>query len=126
MNTGLVPGNRNADNIDPYLEQFDHIAFINKSIQTAGINAASVFSFGFGQKGTQAIVVHPKYLFAALDEAGYDFYKRKTLQRRNVATAEFQQRVLSGKLFVPKDVAPFQGGREAEALIDPTTRLSLS
>ncbi|EOD49992.1 putative fatty acid synthase subunit protein [Neofusicoccum parvum UCRNP2] len=126
MHTGLVPGNRNADNIDPYLEQFDHIAFVNKSIQTTGIKAASVFSFGFGQKGTQAIVVHPKYLFAVLDEAVYDVYKRKTLQRRRVATAEFQQRMLNGTLFIAKDVAPFQGKREAEALIDPTSRLSSS
>lgn len=123
MNTGLVPGNRNADNIDPHLEQFDHIAFMNKSIQTTGINAASVFSFGFGQKGTQAIVVHPKYLFATLDEAEYNVYRGKTLQRRRVATADFQQRMLSGKFFVAKDVAPFQGGREAKALVDPTSRL---
>jgi fatty acid synthase subunit alpha len=126
MCTGLVPGNRNADNIDPYLEQFDHIAFMNKSIQTTVINAASVFSFGFGQKGTQAIVVHPKYLFATLGEAEYDVYKTKTLQRRRFATAEFQQRMLSRTLFVAKDFAPFQGKQEAEALIDPTSRLSSS
>jgi fatty acid synthase subunit alpha len=107
MCTGLVPGNRNADNIDPYLEQFDHIAFMNKSIQTTVINAASVFSFGFGQ-------------------AEYDVYKTKTLQRRRFATAEFQQRMLSRTLFVAKDFAPFQGKQEAEALIDPTSRLSSS
>lgn len=66
LQTGLVPGNRNADNVDAYLEQFDHIAFINKPIQTRGVKAFSVFSFGFGQKGAQAVTVHAKYVLATL------------------------------------------------------------
>ena len=50
LNSGLVPGNRNADNIDPVMEKFDHIVYPSRSLQTDGIKAFSVTSFGFGQK----------------------------------------------------------------------------
>lgn len=123
MDTGLVPGNRNADNIDPALEQFDHIAFLNRPVQTAGVNAASVFSFGFGQKGTQAVVVHPKYLFAALREAEYEEYCAKTRTRRRVADAEFRRRMVEGLMFVAKERPPFEGTEEAAALLDPMYRV---
>src|SRR6266699_2095752 len=97
MNTGLVPGNRNAENIDPKLEQFDRIAFLNRPIQTDGVKAASVFSFGFGQKGTQAVVVHPKYLFATLREDEYEAYCVRTRARRRLAAAEFRRRMAEGR-----------------------------
>lgn len=123
LDSGLVPGNRNADNIDPALEQFDHIAFLNRSVQTAGVKAASVFSFGFGQKGTQAVVVHPKYLFAALHEAVYREYCAKTRARRRVADAEFRRRMVEGGMVVAKERPPFEGTEEAAALLDPTYRV---
>lgn len=50
LNSGLVPGNRNADNIDQVMEKFDHIVYPSRSLQTDGIKAFSVTSFGFGQK----------------------------------------------------------------------------
>lgn len=123
MRTGLVPGNRNADNVDPYLEQFDYIAFLNKSIQTDGIKACSVFSFGFGQKGTQAICVHPKYLLSVLSEDEYNEYKVRVEKRQEMATAHFHKALISGKLFVAKDKAPFEGKSEISSMIDPNSRL---
>ena len=124
LDTGTVPGNRNADNVDPKLQQFDHIAFINKTLQLPEVKAASVFSFGFGQKGTQAIVVHPKYLFASLDRETYEKYCVKTLQRRRSAAADFRRRLVEGKLFVPKDVAPYSDVEGA--LTDPGYRVTKS
>jgi fatty acid synthase subunit alpha, fungi type len=50
LNSGLVPGNRNADNVDQVMEKFDHIVYPSRSLQTDGIKAFSVTSFGFGQK----------------------------------------------------------------------------
>jgi fatty acid synthase subunit alpha len=125
MNTGIVPGNRNGDNVDPQLEQFDYIAFINKAIQTNEVKAATVFSFGFGQKGTQAIVVHPKYLFASLSEEQYEGYQAMTMKRRRVATADFQRRMLNEKVFVAKGVAPYTSKEESDALVDPGYRMKV-
>ncbi|KAJ2229527.1 fatty acid synthase alpha subunit Lsd1, partial [Coemansia sp. RSA 485] len=51
MRTGLIPGNRNADNIDPGFQQYDYALYLSKTIQTPGIKAALLTSFGFGQVG---------------------------------------------------------------------------
>lgn len=60
LDTGLIPGNRNLDNVDGKLQDNEYILYPNRSIQTKGLKAFSVTSFGFGQKGAQAIVVHPR------------------------------------------------------------------
>jgi fatty acid synthase subunit alpha len=125
MQTGLVPGNRNADNVDAYLEQFDHIAFLNKSLQTKGVKAFSVFSFGFGQKGAQAVVVHPKYVLAAMEKDVLEGYKTRLGRRKRVAGREFERNFVRNRLFVAKDKAPFEGKGEVDAMLDPTTRLEL-
>lgn len=56
MMTGIVPGNRNADNIDKELEACDHIVFLNRSLHTYGFKAALLKSFGFGQGDTDSVV----------------------------------------------------------------------
>ena len=62
LNTGLVPGNRNLDNVDEKFEKFDLIHYPGKSIQRDGVKAFSTTSFGFGQKSAQIIGVHSRYL----------------------------------------------------------------
>jgi fatty acid synthase subunit alpha len=126
LGTGLVPGNSNADNVDEYLEQFDYIAFPNRSIQTDGIKAFSVTSFGFGQKGAQMIGVHPKYMFATLEEDLFEEYKRKVVARQRKATAFFNKALISNKLFVAKEKTPFEETREFAQLLDPTVRIRRS
>lgn len=122
LNSGLVPGNRNADNIDEAFEKFAHVTFPNTSIQTDGIKAFSVTSFGFGQKGAQSIGVHPKYLFATLDKDTYHKYQDRVLERKNKALASFQSGMVMNQLFVPKDQPPYSADRETAHLLDPTAR----
>ena len=93
LNTGLVPGNRNADNVDKIMEQFDYIVYPSESIQTDGIKAFSVTSFGFGQKGAQAIGIHPKYLYAALEHHQFAAYKQKVVETLTKATASTNTKV---------------------------------
>ena len=127
LQTGLVPGNRNADNIDSELERCDYIAFPNKAIQTTGVKAFSVFSFGFGQKGAQAITVHPKYLFSALEDEEFELYKGKVARRQRTALRAFNKGFLENRLFVAKDKAPFadNGETEMEAMLNPGSRLEV-
>ncbi|KAG9053545.1 3-oxoacyl-[acyl-carrier-protein] synthase [Serendipita sp. 407] len=51
ISSGVVPGNRNADNIDIALRQFEYLMFPSKTIRTDGIRAGLMTSFGFGQVG---------------------------------------------------------------------------
>ena len=125
LNSGLVPGNRNADNVDQVMEKFDHIVYPNRSIQTDGIKAFSVTSFGFGQKGAQAIGIHPKYLFATLDEATFDTYSAKVEARQKKAYRYFHNGMITNTLFVAKDNSPYSDAQQGEVFLNPDARVSV-
>lgn len=124
LNSGLVPGNRNADNIDPIMEQYDLIVYPSRSIQTDGVKAFSLTSFGFGQKGAQAVGVHPKYLFATLDEKTYDAYRVKVEARQKKAYRYFHNGMISNTLFVSKANAPYSDDQLSAVLLNPDARVS--
>ncbi|RKF83307.1 Fatty acid synthase subunit alpha [Golovinomyces cichoracearum] len=125
LNSGLVPGNRNADNVDSVMEQFDYIVYPSRSIQTDGIKAFSVTSFGFGQKGAQAIGIHPKYLFATLDEATYSLYCEKVSARQKKAYRYFHNGLINNSLFVAKTHSPYTDDQEGAVFLNPDARVSI-
>ncbi|KAL2021112.1 hypothetical protein VTK56DRAFT_7531 [Thermocarpiscus australiensis] len=124
LNTGLVPGNRNADNVDQVMEQFDYIVYPSRSIQTDGVKAFSVTSFGFGQKGAQAIGVHPKYLYATLDEQTFNEYRVKVEARQKRAYRYFHNGMINNSLFVAKDKSPYTDEQLGSVLLNPDARVS--
>ena len=126
LNTGLVPGNRNLDNLDEKFEQFDLMHYPGKSIQTNGVKAFTATSFGFGQKSAQVIGVHAKYLFATLDEATYDEYKTKTLLRQRRAYRQWHSRMISNSIFKAKDKPPYKPEHESSTLLSPNARAAAS
>lgn len=124
LSSGLVPGNRNADNIDASLNQFDHVVFPSTSIQTNGIAAFSVTSFGFGQKGAQVIGVHPKYLYATLDESTYQGYQSRRQHREKKASQYFQNALITNTIFVAQDQPPHREDLALTALLDRKARIA--
>ncbi|KAK0112071.1 3-oxoacyl-[acyl-carrier-protein] synthase [Cadophora gregata f. sp. sojae] len=125
LDTGLVPGNRNADNVDQIMEQFDYIVYPNRSIQTDGIKAFSVTSFGFGQKGAQVIGIHPRYLFATLDEATYASYCAKVESRQKKTYRYFHNGMISNTIFVAKTHSPYTDDQQGEVFLNPDARVSM-
>jgi len=125
LNTGLVPGNRNADNVDKIMEKFDYILYPSRPIQTDGVKAFSVTSFGFGQKGAQAIGIHPKYLFATLDHAEYATYKQKVESRQKKAYRYFHDGLINNTMFRAKDKAPYEDDNMQDVFLNPRARVSL-
>jgi len=124
LNTGLVPGNRNADNIDKIMEKFDYIVYPNQSIQTDGVKAFSVTSFGFGQKGAQAIGIHPKYLFATLDEATFNAYKTKVEARQKKAYRYQHDGMINNTIFRAKDKSPYDDAQQSSVFLNPEARVA--
>jgi fatty acid synthase subunit alpha len=124
LNTGLVPGNRNADNVDAVMEKFDYIVYPSKSIQTDGVKAFSVTSFGFGQKGAQAIGVHPKYLYATLDEDTFNAYRAKVEARQKKAYRFFHNGLINNTLFVAKNNSPYTDEQLSSVLLNPDARVT--
>lgn len=125
LNSGLVPGNRNADNVDKVMEKFDYIVYPNRSIQTDGVKAFSVTSFGFGQKGAQAIGIHPKYLFATLDKAQFQAYKAKVEARQKKAYRFFHNGLINNSLFVAKNKSPYEDNIQSKVLLNPDYRVTV-
>ena len=124
LNSGLVPGNRNADNVDKVMEKFDYIVYPSRAIQTDGVKAFSVTSFGFGQKGAQAIGIHPRYLFATLDHHQFQTYKRKVEARQKRAYRYFHNGMITNTMFVSKNHSPWTDEQQSTVFLDPTARVT--
>jgi fatty acid synthase subunit alpha, fungi type len=125
LNSGIVPGNRNADNIDQVMEKFDYIVYPSRSIQTDGVKAFSVTSFGFGQKGAQAIGIHPKYLFATLDQAQYQTYRQKVEARQKKAYRYFHDGLINNSMFRAKDKSPYDDAQMQKVFLNPQARVEV-
>ncbi|KAF1974833.1 fatty acid synthase-like protein [Bimuria novae-zelandiae CBS 107.79] len=124
LNSGLVPGNRNADNVDKVMEKFDYIVYPSRTLQTDGVKAFSVTSFGFGQKGAQAIGIHPKYLYATLDHAEFATYKQKVEARQKTAYRYFHDALINNTMFRAKDKSPYEEERMQEVFLNPRARVT--
>ncbi|KAF3767970.1 hypothetical protein M406DRAFT_70070 [Cryphonectria parasitica EP155] len=105
LNTGLVPGNRNADNVDEVMEKFDYIVYPSRSIQTDGIKAFS-------------------YLFATLDEATYRSYSTRLAARQKKAYRFFHNGMINNTLFVAKTHAPYTDEQLSSVLLNPDARVT--
>ncbi|PLN78712.1 putative fatty acid synthase alpha subunit FasA [Aspergillus taichungensis] len=125
LDSGLVPGNRNADNVDKVMEKFDYIVYPSRSIQTDGVKAFSVTSFGFGQKGAQVIGIHPKYLYATLDHAHFQAYKSKVEARQKKAYRYFHNGLINNSIFVAKSKAPYEDELQSKVFLNPDYRVTV-
>lgn len=122
LNTGLVPGNRNADNVDQYLQRFPHILYPSKSIQTDGIKAVSVTSFGFGQVGAQVIVIHPDHILATMESEALAIYRRKVEARHKKAYRYLHESLVNNSLINPKKTPPYTATQESAVYLNPLAR----
>jgi phosphopantetheine--protein transferase-like protein len=120
--SGIIPGNRNADNISPELEKFDLIFFPSKSIQTDGIKAGILKSFGFGQVGGEALLIHPEYLLSSLDKKMYAEYSSKHGERWKHSYRQLQDAMVHENLVKLKNSAPYSPELESPVLLNPLHR----
>ncbi|CAG8909361.1 unnamed protein product [Penicillium egyptiacum] len=125
LDSGLVPGNRNADNIDSALQQFDLIAYLNRPVHVPDLKAVSITSFGFGQKGAQAICVHPRHVFATLTRDEYEAYLVRRMARQRSTDSYFYEGMSSNSLFRAKTAPPFPASKENETYLNASARFSL-
>ena len=123
MTTGKIPGNRNADNIDVKLCGFEHLIYPNKTIQTSGINACMLKSFGFGQAGAEILLVNPKYLYATMSVAENSLYA-ETRTARHAKFVRSYQKVITGKepLVQIKNRAPYTETQQNQVYLNPRAR----
>ncbi|KAM4065476.1 fatty acid synthase subunit alpha [Hirsutella rhossiliensis] len=122
MHDERIPGNRNADNIEAALQEYDYLVFPNKPINKTEIRAFMTQSFGFGQKGALAIGVNPKYLYATMQQHEFAAYRQKLGLRQRRATRDFQKRLFNNSVFQAKEKTPYAAGEAVRTLLDPEAR----
>lgn len=98
LQSGLVPGNRNLENVDPAMRRFDTLSFHDRTLQLSkgAVRGVLVTSLGFGHVGAAALFLHPDFALQGLDSRVLDDYcaKRKVREERARKRSE---RVLAGK-----------------------------
>ncbi|PVH99331.1 thiolase-like protein [Periconia macrospinosa] len=118
LDQGIIPGNRNADNIDPELRDRDFLFFPSKTYTLSKpVKAFSVTSFGFGQKGAQVVGVHPRYLFANVSKEQFAGYLTRVKNRMAKADQAMQTAVYGGKLVKFKDQNVWESQGVEEGLL---------
>ncbi|KAI8643676.1 fatty acid synthase [Parasitella parasitica] len=125
--SGIVPGNRNADNVDVIMKDFDFIVYPSRSIQTDGLKAGLLKSFGFGQAGGEVLIIHPEYVFGALEESQYNEYVAKNAQRYAKTYRYLHDSITGVADFVQvKNEAPYSDELEFAVYLNPSARTEYS
>ncbi|PIA13919.1 hypothetical protein COEREDRAFT_10860 [Coemansia reversa NRRL 1564] len=124
LRTGIVPGNRNADNIAAELEKLEYIVYPSRSIKTPGIKAGLIKSFGFGQVGAECLMVHPDYLLAVLDREKLEQYRARNTQREAHAYRYWHNALTEVHPFVQvKTAPPYTAEEEKQLYLNPLGRV---
>lgn len=123
MSTGIIPGNRNADNIDPDLAKMEYLLFLSQTIPIPMVRTALIKSFGFGQVGGEVLLVHPNYVFAALSSEEYEDYQEKR-KSRHAKTYRHLHDMLIGvaPLIQVKNDPPYSPAMEKQVYLNPLAR----
>lgn len=93
----------------------------NITVDPSQIKAFTVTSFGFGQKGAQVIVVHPRYLYAAISEPEYSAYRTKQMKRARLTDRELDRGLHGQGMFKAKEEKPYEVD-EYDYLLNPLAR----
>jgi len=90
----------------------------------SGIKACSITSFGFGQKGAQALLVHPRYVLATIPVEAFEDYVRRRDMRWRLACRSFSEAMVNENMVSRciKTQPPYAAVEEMAVLLDPDAR----
>ncbi|TKY88280.1 hypothetical protein EX895_002632 [Sporisorium graminicola] len=127
INSGIVAGNRNADDIADELRAYNRLMFPCRSIQypRERLHAGLVTSFGFGQVGGIAMILHASHLLGRLAPEQLEAYVAKREKRQQITFRRMHSLLINGDLVRIKDDAPYAQADEAEVLLDIESRAEL-
>jgi fatty acid synthase subunit alpha, fungi type len=112
-------------NVDSHFQHRSFLMFPSKSIHTDGIRAGIMSSFGFGQVGGVALVIHPRYLFGALDASTYEAYKGRNRLRAAQSYKAMSEMMIKNNLVRIKDHPPYSLEIEDSILLNSMARVTL-
>ena len=121
MADGVIPGNRNLEDVDDAMADLSHLAFNDAPVEVprARVRAALVTSLGFGHVSGLVALVHPFLLWRALSAERRERWAERTRRRLHGATRRLRS-VLSGRepLVRLRTDRPFVGAPGTEQHVD--------
>jgi len=126
VSTGIIPGNRNNDNVDARFQAHQYLMFPSKTIHTDGVRCGVMSSFGFGQVGGTALVIHPRYLFGALEPSTYEEYKARNAVRSLQSYKAMSEMMIRPSLVKIKEAPPYTEDMEGPVLLNSLARATLN
>ncbi len=135
MSSGIIPGNRHLESVDPALRGHNHLCWGDSTLETQCIDplrAGFITSLGFGHVGAICLVLHADAFRAALSDAERSAWDRQSSARLDRGRRKIA-RVIMGegtlyerrghRRFAGSDGSDSQHEQEAAMLLDPTARL---
>lgn len=113
---------RFLSNIDSHFAERTYLVFPSKSIETDGVKAGVMSSFGFGQVGGTALIVHPRYLFGALEPFHYQVYQKRRQVRQLGTYKTMSEMMIKNNLVKIKEKPPFTPEYEDKVLLNSLAR----
>ncbi|KAK0542158.1 hypothetical protein OC846_006825 [Tilletia horrida] len=105
LQSSIVAGNRNADDISPELRNYSYLLHASASIQRTvqDLNAALLTSSGFGQVGGILLILYPAHVLARLGLEALEMYKRKAGKRQGITYTRMHSALTHKDLVQVKD-----------------------
>ncbi|KAL9936912.1 hypothetical protein V8E36_004147 [Tilletia maclaganii] len=127
LQTSIIAGNRNADDISPELRNYTYLLYASQSIQRTvqDLNAALLTSFGFGQVGGILLILHPAHVLARLGKDALEVYRTKAAKRQGVTYTRMHSALTHGDLVQIKDAPPYPAELEDAVLQNTNARASV-
>ncbi|KAK0541971.1 fatty acid synthase alpha subunit Lsd1 [Tilletia horrida] len=126
LQSSIVAGNRNADDISPELRNYSYLLYASTSIQRTvqDLNAALLTSFGFGQVGGILLILHPAHVLARLGLDALETYKCKAAKRQGITYTRMHSALTHEDLVQVKDAPPYPAELEDAVLQNINARAS--
>jgi fatty acid synthase subunit alpha len=113
-----------ASNVDSRLQAHKYLLFPSKTNHTDGIKAGIMTSFGFSQVGGSAVIIHPRYLWGAIEPSAYARYRELNRGRALASYISMSEMMIANNLVKIKENPPYTPELEAPVLLNSKARAS--
>ncbi|MBI2346552.1 MAG: hypothetical protein HYV03_06685 [Deltaproteobacteria bacterium] len=124
LQTGIVPGNPNLDDVDPAMAAYPTMCFSDRTLHLGAGNISALLftSLGFGHVGAGALFLHPNFALRILKSADLAAYATRRAKREQWSRTRAWE-ILLGKApaYERRMEKPYRtAAEEAQALLTTT------
>ncbi|MDO8644838.1 MAG: beta-ketoacyl synthase, partial [bacterium] len=121
MQTGLVPGNRNLEDVDPAMRAYPTLSFSDETLSLGKKSIAAVLmtSLGFGHVGSISLFIHPEKALSLLSAKEFEEYGKKRAPREFYHKQKSQRALMEKTAWFQKRKDRPKEEEEIRLLLEP-------